>query len=40
MVGRHSTDPAIAFLHQLTEKYDSAEATFLVDQFSYRTALF
>ncbi len=28
---RHGTDPAATFLHQLEEKYDLSEATFLVD---------
>ncbi|PGF17442.1 IS6 family transposase [Natrinema sp. CBA1119] len=39
LFGRHGTDPAATFLHQLKEKHDLSEATFLVDQFGYRTAL-
>jgi putative transposase len=39
LFGRHSTDPAAAFLHGLTEKHDCSEAVFLVDQYGYRTAL-
>ncbi|QCS44716.1 IS6 family transposase [Natrinema versiforme] len=39
LFGRHGTDPAVAFLHRLTEKHDLSEAEFLVDQFGYRTAL-
>jgi len=37
--GRHGTDPAAAFLSRLAEKHDLSNATFLVDQFGYRTAL-
>ncbi|MBX0298003.1 IS6 family transposase [Halomicroarcula sp. F27] len=36
---RHGTDPAAAFLHRLTEKYDVAETDFLIDGYGYRTAL-
>ncbi|KOX92439.1 IS6 family transposase [Haloarcula rubripromontorii] len=36
---RHGTDPAAAFLHRLTEKYDLADTEFLVDAYGYRTAL-
>jgi putative transposase len=36
---RHSTDPAAAFLHRLTEKHDLEETTFLVDGYGYSTAL-
>ena len=32
-------DPAAAFLHHLTEKYDLANTEFLVDAYGYRTAL-
>ncbi|WP_254547290.1 IS6 family transposase [Halomarina pelagica] len=39
LFGRHGTDPAAAFLHGLREKHDLSDATFLVDQFGYRTAL-
>lgn len=39
LFGRHGTDPAAAFLHRLREKHDLSDATFLVDQFGYRTAL-
>ncbi|ELY63011.1 integrase catalytic subunit [Natrinema versiforme JCM 10478] len=39
LFGRHGTDPAAAFLHQLKEKHDLSEAMSLVDQFGYRTAL-
>ena len=36
---RRGTDPAAAFLHRLTEKYDVANAEFLVDAAGYLTAL-
>ncbi|WP_435358601.1 IS6 family transposase [Haloarchaeobius sp. DFWS5] len=36
---RHGTNPAAAFLFGLAEKHDLSDAVFLVDQFSYRTAL-
>jgi transposase-like protein len=36
--GRRGTDPAAAFLHGLTQKYDCSEAVFLVDGFGYLTA--
>jgi len=36
---RRGTDPAAAFLHQLTEKHDLSDATFLVDGYGYLTAL-
>jgi len=36
---RRGTDPAAAFLHQLTEKHDPAETVFLVDAGGYLTAL-
>jgi len=39
LFGRHGTDPAAAFLHGLSEKHDLSEAVFLVDDFSYQTAL-
>jgi putative transposase len=39
LFGRHGTDSAAAFLHGLTEKHNCSEAVFLVDQYSYRTAL-
>jgi len=39
LFGRHGTDPAAAFLSGLREKHDLSNATFLVDQFGYRTAL-
>jgi len=39
LFGRHGTDPAAAFLAGLREKHDLSDATFLVDQFGYRTAL-
>ncbi|GGN24642.1 IS6 family transposase [Halarchaeum nitratireducens] len=39
LFGRHGTDPAAAFLHDLREKHDLSDAVFLVDQFGYRTAL-
>jgi putative transposase len=38
LFGRYGTDPAAAFLHDLTEKPDCSEAVFLVDQYGYRTA--
>jgi putative transposase len=38
LFGRHSTDPAAAFLQKIHEKHDLSEAEFLVDQFGYRTA--
>jgi putative transposase len=37
--GRHGTDPASVFLSGLAEKHNLSNATFLVDQFDYRTAL-
>jgi putative transposase len=39
LFGRHSTDPAAAFLHGLHERHDLSNAEFLVDQFGYRTAI-
>ncbi|AFO57554.1 integrase catalytic subunit [Natrinema sp. J7-2] len=39
LFGRPGTDPAVAFLHGLTEKHDCSEAVFLVDQYGYRTSL-
>lgn len=36
---RRGTDPAAAFLHRLTEKYDVANTEFLVDAGGYLTAL-
>ena len=39
LFGRHGTDPAAAFLSGLAEKHDLSNATFLVDQFGYRTAV-
>ncbi|MFB6197759.1 MAG: IS6 family transposase [Halobacteriaceae archaeon] len=39
LFGRRGTDPAAAFLHQLTEKHDLSDATFLVDGYGYLTAL-
>ena len=35
---RRGTDPAAAFLHHLTEKYDLADREFLVDAGGYLTA--
>ncbi len=40
LFSRYGTDPAATFLHRLTKKHDLSEAELLVDQFSYRTALF
>ena len=40
LFGRHGTDPAAAFLAGLREKHDLSDATFLVEQFGYRTALY
>ncbi|ELY63316.1 integrase [Natrinema versiforme JCM 10478] len=37
--GRRETDPAVACLHQLTEKHDLSETVFLVDAYGYLTAL-
>ena len=37
---RHGTDQAAAFLAELAEKHDLSDATFLVDGYGYRTALF
>ncbi|WP_158059519.1 IS6 family transposase [Halorussus halophilus] len=37
--GRRGTDPAAAFLHNLTEKHDCSHAEFLVDGYGYLTAL-
>ena len=37
--GRRGTDPAAAFLHGLTERYDLDDTEFLVDGFGYLTAL-
>lgn len=34
---RHGTDPAAAFLHEVTEKHDCTHAVFLADAFGYRT---
>jgi putative transposase len=39
LFGRHSTDPAAAFLSGLDEKPDLSDTVFLVNQFGYRTAL-
>jgi putative transposase len=39
LFGTHGTDPAAAFLHGISEKHDLSEAVFLVDGFSYQTAL-
>ncbi|WP_306061839.1 IS6 family transposase [Natronococcus wangiae] len=36
---RHGTDSAAAFLYGLREKHDLSAAEFLINQFSYRTAL-
>ena len=33
------SDPAAAFLHRLTEKYDVSDTEFLVDAVGYLTAL-
>lgn len=38
LFGRHGTDPAAAFLSVFREKHNFSNATFLVDQFGYRTA--
>jgi putative transposase len=40
LFGRHGTDPVTAFLAGFREKHDISNATFLVDQFDYRTACF
>ena len=37
--GRRGTDPAVAFLHRLTEKHNVSETEFLVDAGGYLTAL-
>ena len=37
---RRGTDPAVAFLHRLTEKHNVSAAEFLVDAGGYLTALF
>lgn len=39
LFGGHGTDPAAVFLARLCEKHDLSDATFLVDQFRYQTAL-
>jgi putative transposase len=40
LFGRHGTDPAVAFLHGLTEKNDCSEAVFLVNKYDdYWTGL-
>ncbi|QIO20860.1 DDE-type integrase/transposase/recombinase [Haloarcula sp. JP-L23] len=39
VISRHGTDPAAAFLHGLTEKYDVSETEFLVDAYGYRTVI-
>ena len=39
MFGRRGTDPAAAFLHQLTEKHDLDEAVFLVDGYGNLTSI-
>ena len=39
LFGRDGTDPAVVFLHRLTEKHDLSEAVFLVDGYGYQTAL-
>jgi putative transposase len=36
--GRRGTDPAAAFLYNLTQKHDYSQAVFLVDGFGYLTA--
>jgi len=36
---RHGTDPAVPFLHRLTEKHNLDETMFLVDCYGYSTAL-
>jgi putative transposase len=36
--GRRGTDPAAAFLYNLTQKHDCSQAVFLVDGFGYLTA--
>ena len=36
---RRGTDPAVAFLHRLTEKYDVADALVLLNGASYLTAM-
>ena len=35
---RHGTDPAAAFLHDVTEKHDCSDTVFIADAFGYRTA--
>jgi putative transposase len=39
LFGRHGTDPAAAFPYGLREKHGLSDATFLLDQFGYWTAL-
>jgi len=39
VVGRRGTDPAAAFLHRLTHKYDLTVTEFLVDAGGYLTSL-
>ena len=39
MFSRRGTDPAAAFLHQLTEKHDIADTEFLIDASGYLTVL-
>ena len=39
VLSRRGTDPAAAFLHRLTEKYDVADTEFLVDAGGYLITL-
>ena len=39
LFGSHGTDPSAAVLHGLSEKHGLGEVVFLVDGFSYQTAL-
>jgi len=39
LFGHYGTDPVATFLFGLVEKHDLSNATFLVDQFGYRTLL-
>jgi len=39
LFGSHGTDPAAAFLHELSVKHDLSEAVFLVVGFGYQTSL-
>jgi len=39
LFGHHGTDPVATFLSGLWGKHDLSDATFLADQFGYRTAI-